>query len=275
LLFSIAVFAFGVEHLVFAGSAADSMFPWVLGLPAWNCAFGALLVALSIGIGIRRRAPLAASVLGMALFLYALLLYVPRIAAHLRGPGRWTSIFGVGSPLAAAGELLAMSGAAWVLAGGGAETRPRFPASVGCVLFGGSIAIFGMQHLLYRGFLATLIPSWIPWPLFWAGFVGAAFIAAAAAIAMNKAARPAALSLGAMFGLIVLVLHAPRVVAAARSLDEWNSAFVAMALCGGAFALAGASKHPTERRVATPGQVIRPASSSGSPPEAGPGSSWG
>jgi len=37
---------------------------------------------------------------------------------------------------------------------------------VGCVLFGGSIAIFGMQHLLYRGFLATLIPSWIPWPLF-------------------------------------------------------------------------------------------------------------
>jgi uncharacterized membrane protein len=251
LLFSVAIFVFGIEHLIFAVAGDDAMFPWVLGLPAWNCAFGVFLITVSLSIGVRRRAQLAASVLGVTLLLYALLLYVPRIAAHLRGPGRWTGMFGVGSPLAAAGELLAMSGAAWVLAGGGAETRPRFPANVGRVLFGGSIAIFGMQHLLYRGFLATLIPSWIPWPLFWAGFVGAAFIAAAAAIAMNKAARPAALSLGTMFGLIVLVLHAPRVVAAVRSLDEWNSAFVAVALSGGAFVLAEASKRTTERRAAT------------------------
>ena len=105
--------------------------------------------------------------------------------------------------------------------------------------------------LLYRGFLATLIPSWIPWRLFWAGFVGAAFIAAAAGIATNKATRPAALPLGTMFGLIVLVLHAPRVVAAPRSLDEWNSTFVAVALSGGAFVLAEASKRPTERADAT------------------------
>jgi len=128
LLFPVAIFVFGIEHLTFAGAAADAMYPWVLGSPAWNYVFGALLLTVSVSIGIKKRAPLAASVLGTTLCLYVLLLYVPRIVAHLRDPGPWTGILGIGSPLAAAGELLAMSGAAWVLAGGRMENRPRFPA---------------------------------------------------------------------------------------------------------------------------------------------------
>src|SRR5271169_5976590 len=255
LLFPVAILVFGIEHLVFAGAAADAMYPWVLGFPAWNYVFGVLLITVSVSIGIKKRAPLAASVLGTTLCFYVLLLYVPRIVAHLHDPGPWTSILGIGSPLAAAGELLAMSGAAWVLAGGRMESRPRFPARdmeriarLGRVLFAGPLVVFGIQHFLYPGFLATLIPSWIPWHLFWEDFVGAAFIATAAGIATNKAARLAALLLGTMFGLFVLVLHAPRVVAAVRSLDEWASAFVAVAMSGGAFVLAEASKRSTEGR---------------------------
>ena len=214
------------------------MYPWVLGPPAWNYVFGALLITVSASIGIGNRAALAGSVLGTTLCIYALFLYVPRIVAQLHDPGGWKSIAGIGSPLAAAGELLAMSGAAWVLAGSGL-------ARLGRVLFAGPLVVFGLQHFLYPGFLATLIPSWIPWHLFWEDVVGAALIAAAAAIATNKAARLAALLLGAMFGLFVLVLHAPRVVATVRSLDEWTSAFVAVAMSGGAFVLAGASKRST------------------------------
>lgn len=245
LLFSVAIFAFGIEHLIFAGAATDATFPWVLGPPAWNYAFGALLITVSLSIGIKKRATLAAGVLGATLCFYALLLYVPRIVAHLHDPGPWTNILSLGSPLAAAGELLAMSGAAWVLAGGRMENRPRFPAGdmgwaarLGGVLFAGPLLVFGSQHILYRGFLATLVPSWLPWHLLLVEFVGAAFIAAAAGIATNKAARPAALLLGTIFGLIVLVLHGPRVVAAVRSLDEWTSALVAVAMSGGAFVLA-------------------------------------
>jgi uncharacterized membrane protein YphA (DoxX/SURF4 family) len=77
--------------------------------------------------------------------------------------------------------------------------------------------------------------------LFWDYVVGAAFIAAAAAIATDKAARLAALLLATMFLLFVLVLHLPRVVAAPGSRDEWISAFVAAAMCGGALVLAEAS----------------------------------
>src|SRR5450631_662945 len=128
LLFPIAILVFGIEHLVFAGAAANAMYPWILGSPARNYIVGALLITVSVGIGIKKRAPLAASVLGATLCFYVLLLYVPRIVAHLRDPGPWTGILGIGSPLAAASELLAMSGAAWVLAGGRMENRLRFPA---------------------------------------------------------------------------------------------------------------------------------------------------
>ena len=245
LLFPVAIFAVGIEHLIFVGAAADAMYPWVLGPPVWNCVFGALLITLSVCIGTRKRAPLAASVLGAALCSYALLLYVPRMAAHLHDPGPWTNMLGLGSPLAAACELLAMSGAAFVLAGGRRENRPGFPARdmkttarVGRVLFAGPLVVFGSQHFLYSRFLATLIPTWIPWHLFWEDVVGVAFIAAAAGIATDKAAGLAALLLGTMFVVIVLVLHAPRVVAAVGSLDEWTSAFVAVAMGGGAFVLA-------------------------------------
>lgn len=234
LLFPVAIFVFGIEHLVFAGAAAKGMYPWVLGPPAWNYAFGALLIAVSVSIGIKYRAPLAASVLGTILCAYALVLYLPRMVAHFHDPGPWTNVFGLGSPLSAIAELLAMGGAAWVLAGGRTE-RP------GRVLFASTLVVFGLQHFLYRGFLATLIPSWIPRHLFWEYVVGAAFIAAAAGIAANKAGRLAALLLGTMFLLFVLVLHLPRVVTAVRSRDQWTSGLVAVAMSGGAFILADAS----------------------------------
>src|SRR5205085_954196 len=115
-------------------------------------------------------------------------------------------------------------------------------ARLGSLLFAGPMVVFGLQHFLYQRVLATLIPGWIPWHIFWEDVVGAAFLAAAAAIATQKSARLAAFLLGTMFGLIVLVLHVPRVAAAARSLDEWTSALVAVAMSGGAFVLARGSR---------------------------------
>ena len=83
-------------------------------------------------------------------------------------------------------------------------------------LFAISLVVFGTQHFLYAKFVATLVPSWIPGHLFWAYFVGVAFVAAALAIAIEKNARLAATLLGLMFFLWVVSLHLPR-VAAARS----------------------------------------------------------
>lgn len=104
-----------------------------------------------------------------------------------------------------------------------------------------SLVVFGVQHFLYGGFVATLVPAFMPGRLFWAYFVGVAFVAAAVGIFIEMMARPAATMLGVMFFLFVVLLHIPRIATHSRNGDEWTSGFVALAMCGGAWILASAS----------------------------------
>jgi hypothetical protein len=55
----------------------------------------------------------------------------------------------------------------------------------------------------------------------------------------NIKARLAATLLGIMFFTWVFILHLPRVVSASHNGNEWTSAFVALAMCGGAWITAG------------------------------------
>jgi hypothetical protein len=113
---------------------------------------------------------------------------------------------------------------------------------LGRFLFALPLLVFGIQHFMYARYVATLVPSWIPGHLFWAYFVGAAFVATTLSIATQIKARLSAIWLGIMFLLWVLVLHLPRVAAAPHNGDEWTSAFVALAMGGGAFLVAGTLK---------------------------------
>ena len=113
--------------------------------------------------------------------------------------------------------------------------------TLGRVFVAISLVVFGVQHFLYGGFVAGLVPAFMPGRLFWAYFVGVAFVAAAAGILTKMMARPAATMLGVMFFLFVLLLHIPRIVVHARDGNEWTSGFVALAMCGGAWILASAS----------------------------------
>jgi hypothetical protein len=110
-------------------------------------------------------------------------------------PGLWTSF----------AERLSLGGGAWVLVG----TEPSDWASstnrdnrgirfgeAGRLLFAISLIVFGIQHFLYAGFVAT---AWIPGRLFWAYFVGLVFVAASAAIVSKIRGILAAALLGAMF----------------------------------------------------------------------------
>ena len=42
----------------------------------------------------------------------------------------------------------------------------------GKYLFSIAFIIFGAQHFIYADFVATLVPRWMSWHLFWAYFVG-------------------------------------------------------------------------------------------------------
>jgi uncharacterized membrane protein len=122
----------------------------------------------------------------------------------------------------------------------------NMPKTLGQVFVAISLVIFGVQHFIYGGFVATLVPAFMPGRLFWAYFVGVAFFAAAIGILTRMLARPAATMLGVMFFLFVVLLHIPRIVGSSHDGNEWTSGFVALAACGGAWILASAA--PLEER---------------------------
>ena len=95
--------------------------------------------------------------------------------------------------------------------------------------------MFGIQHFIYADFVATLVPAWIPPQLFWAYFVGVAFIASAISIVMNIKLSLAMILLAIMFFIFLLCVNLPLVVANPQMEAPWTSAFVALEM--GAIAL--------------------------------------
>jgi uncharacterized membrane protein len=99
----------------------------------------------------------------------------------------------------------------------------------------------GVQHFIYTQFVATLVPQWIPYPVFWAYFAGVALVAGGAGLIVTKTARLAAALSGLMIFLWVVLLHVPRAMAAmpAQQRNEWTAVFEALAFAGVALTIAG------------------------------------
>ena len=225
LFFALAMAEFGIQYLGHAFMRGPALGPPFSPVrPFWGYFAAVVLILAAISIVAGKQTRCLAIVLAVTLLLRALLFYAPKLAANPHDPGPWTSGF----------EILAMCGAALLISG--------FAVGLGRWLFAISLVVCGTQHFLYAKFVATLVPSWIPGHLFWAYFVGAAFVAAALSIAIQNYAGLAATLLGLMFILWVFALHFPRVAASPHDGNEWTSAFVALAMCGGSWVLAGTSK---------------------------------
>ena len=80
---------------------------------------------------------------------------------------------------------------------------------LGPLFYAAPLAAFGTEHFTLTKIIASLVPAWIPWHLFWAYFVGACFIAAALSLVTGIQARLAASLLGLTFFLFVVLMDAP------------------------------------------------------------------
>ena len=79
----------------------------------------------------------------------------------------------------------------------------------GPLFYAAPIAAFGTEHFTLTAVIASLVPRWIPWHVFWAYFVGACFIAAGFSLVTGIQARLAASLLGLTFFLFVVLMDAP------------------------------------------------------------------
>jgi uncharacterized membrane protein len=242
-LFAVSIAVFSVQLFIYASSMAGPVPapPWDVESHDWGYVLSIALIAASIGLVSQRQSG-AAAFLAALILARVLLIYMPSLAANIREEDNWTNV----------GELLAMCGASLMLTGrhrlggrvDGWENTILGLVRAGRVLFAVTLVVFGVEHFVSARGVAGMIPSWVPAPLFWAYFVGVAFFAAAAAIITNVQTRLAAMLLGAMFLVWVLVLWAPGVVAAPGDGGEWTNTFVTLAMSGGAWVLAGESATP-------------------------------
>jgi uncharacterized membrane protein len=101
------------------------------------------------------------------------------------------------------------------------------------------LAVFGALHLSDVGSVLPIVPSYVPWRLFWAYFVGCALLAASLSIATKIQLRWSGLLFGLMMFLFVAMLMIPGALANPRNRIAWTLVFRESSFGSGAWILAG------------------------------------
>ena len=119
------------------------------------------------------------------------------------------------------------------------------------------LAVFGALHLSSARFVMLGVPSYMPWPLFWAYFIGVALLCASASIATKSQVRWSGLLFGIMMFLFVAMVHIPRALASPGDRIPWTIVIREMSFAGGGWILAGnAMSGPGKSKLITVGRVL-------------------
>src|SRR6266851_5867230 len=119
------------------------------------------------------------------------------------------------------------------------------------------LAVFGAEHLSSPRFIMLMVPSYMPWRLFWAYFVGFALLSASLSIATKIQVRWSGLLFGIMMVLFVAMVHIPRALANPRDRIAWVIVFREMSFAGGGWILAANTmRWQGKSKLITVGRVL-------------------
>ena len=94
----------------------------------------------------------------------------------------------------------------------------------------------GIQHFMFARFVVTLMPPFIPGPLFWVYFAGVALVSAGLGFWTPAVRLLAGTLAAAMVFSWVFLVHIPLVVNVGRA--EWMGVFEALTISGACLVLA-------------------------------------
>ncbi len=109
----------------------------------------------------------------------------------------------------------------------------------GRVIYCAPVAAFGTEHFVYARSIAGMVPSYIPFHMFWAIFCGICLIAAALAIVVKVQDRLAAVMLGIMFFGFDAFLTFPALPQESHNRIAWALGFRELQFSAAALAYAG------------------------------------
>ncbi|HEY2470043.1 MAG TPA: hypothetical protein VGI45_19740 [Terracidiphilus sp.] len=134
-----------------------------------------------------------------------------------------------------------------VLVAGLILARERFGAAqgggkiivLGPVFEAVALAVFAMEHFTAAHTLATIVPRWLPWPLFWTYFFGVALLAAAISFILWRWVRWSGVLLALFFLIIVATIDLPNLPKNVHERLFWTLSVRETAFACGAMVLAG------------------------------------
>ncbi|HEX3438073.1 MAG TPA: hypothetical protein VHT24_14995 [Pseudacidobacterium sp.] len=239
----------GVMHFRFAKFVALIVPPWIPWRLFWAYFTGIALLASGISIAARRQTRLAATLLGVMLGLFVMLIHLPSMALSItQKPGDvhvlW-SFNGTGGANNALKDT-ALTLSAFLLAASSAKGQgnSRQSQAILGAGFAAIMVLFGIEHFFYTRYTPgipswSFVSFWIPWRLFWGYFTGAFLLVSGVMILIGKRARSAATALGAMILIVAVLTYAFRVAAGVANNGEFINTLKDVAVAGGAFILAG------------------------------------
>ena len=239
-VFGISVVALGIQHFILdhntgtkppPTSFLDSSFV-VIGL-----LYKTGIIVFATAIVFNYKIKSAALSLGLLIFVWTLFRHFPLVVANITDPAELNSMF----------MALAVSGSSFIIGSSiqhGTLSYPNFlminryvVKVIGNSFFGVAMVVFGMQHILYAPFIASLIPTWIPGSHFWSYGTGLALIAAGISITFEWKSKSSSLWLGMMISLWIVLVHMPRVKINPSDYYEWASLFQALIIATAALVL--------------------------------------
>jgi len=237
-LFAMGMIGLGVLALVYGDFAMvwQPVAPWVPGRTALAYASGGLMLLCGAGLLFRSAASWAVRILFPYLILWALL-KVPALVVAPQIEGVWLGF----------GELAVLLAGGWVLFARLAVVRQGswLGFAVGAsgmriakYLFALWVIPIGLSHFFYVKETINLIPSWIPFRVFWAYLTGAGHIAAGLGVLFSVVPRLAVFAEAAMLSVITLLVWAPAVFLAPRTRLPWTAFWISWAITAAVWVLA-------------------------------------
>jgi len=245
MFFAIPLAVFGSEHFTVTANIATLVPRWIPAHTFWVYLVGAGFICAALSIMVLVQARLAATLVGMTMLIFVIVMDLPVTLAHPGNRFFW----------ALALRQLAFGGGAFAFAMSPWSTQTRQPARAQMTkllpaiprLFIAIPSLFyGVEHLLHPEFvpgipLQKLSPDWIPGRILLSYFVGVILILTGVCLLVNRKARLAATVLGLTILLTVLWIYLPMLLAAPKDVVALNFFFDTLLFSGAILLLANAS----------------------------------
>lgn len=208
LLFAVPLALFGMQHFALHDVVVNGVPSWMPAHMFWVWLVGAALIAASLSIMTGRVARLAALLVGIMLFLFVVMIYIPNAASN---PGDRFAFALLFRDLALSGGALALAG---TLAADKHAPTAKWLRLTGRYFFGLPMIVFGVENFLHPQYapgvpLPKLMPGWLPGHTIWAWLTGAVLVIGGLSILFNKRGSLAAVIIGMSYLALVLFVYMP------------------------------------------------------------------